>query len=73
VLVLSSSSSQHDYMAKGQHDFMAKGRIIVTLVLSFLTVEKMIHVLTCIHHLLLIVYEVDINFFFVSELLVTVM
>ena len=70
MLVLSSSSSQHDFMAKGQHDFMAKG--IIMLVLSFLTVEKMIHVLTCIHHLLLIVYEVDINFFFVSKLLVTV-
>jgi hypothetical protein len=42
VLVLSSSSSQHDFMGKG----------IVMLVLSFLTVEKMIHVPTCIHHLL---------------------
>lgn len=46
MLVLSSNSSQHDYMANDQHDFMAKDIIIVSLVLSFLTVEKVIHVLT---------------------------
>jgi hypothetical protein len=49
---------------------MAKGIITVKL-LSFLTVAKMIHVLTCIHHLFLVVYEVDTNFF-ISKLLVTV-
>jgi hypothetical protein len=62
VLVFSSSSSKHDFMAKG---------IITVKLLSFLTVAKMIHVLTCIHHLFLVVYEVDTNFF-ISKLLVTV-
>jgi hypothetical protein len=54
-------------MAKGQHDFMAIGIIIVTLFLSFLIVDEMIDALTCIHRMLLAIYEVDTNIFLLAN------